>query len=71
MPDVMYPSATRELAQNCRELSVEAEAAFQALVRKGGSSGTVCMKVAMAEPSFVVALQGQFVAMMPLAPILL
>ena len=30
MPDIMYPSATRELAQKRRELSPDTAAAFQA-----------------------------------------
>ena len=45
MPDAMYPSTTRELAQKRRELSVEAEAAFQAFSQKVFEDGALPAKL--------------------------
>ena len=45
MPDAMYPSTTRELAQKRRELSIETEAAFQAFGQKVFEGGALPAKL--------------------------
>jgi AhpD family alkylhydroperoxidase len=44
MPDTMYPSSTRELAQRRRELAPETEAAFQAFSQKVFADGALPAK---------------------------
>lgn len=45
MPDAMYPSSTRELAQKRRELSPECEAAFQAFSQTVFADGALPAKI--------------------------
>jgi AhpD family alkylhydroperoxidase len=45
MPDAMYPSSTRELAQKRRELSPETEAAFQAFSQTVFAEGALPAKI--------------------------
>ena len=45
MPDTVYPSNTRELAQQRRELSPDTEAAFQAFSQKVFAEGALPAKV--------------------------
>jgi AhpD family alkylhydroperoxidase len=45
MPDAMYPSTTRELAQMRRELSPETEVAFQAFSQKVFADGALPAQV--------------------------
>ena len=45
MPDAMYPSSTRELAQKRRELSPETEAAFQAFSQTVFADGALPAKI--------------------------
>ena len=45
MPDIMYPSSTRELAQKRRELSPDTEAAFQAFSQTVFADGALSAKI--------------------------
>jgi AhpD family alkylhydroperoxidase len=45
MPDAMYPSSTRELAQKRRELSPDTEAAFQAFSQTVFADGALPAKI--------------------------
>lgn len=45
MPDQVYPSNTRELAQKRRDLTPEAEAAFQAFSQKVFADGALPAKI--------------------------
>lgn len=45
MPDIMYPSATRELAQKRRELSPDTAAAFQAFSQTVFADGALSAKI--------------------------
>jgi AhpD family alkylhydroperoxidase len=45
MPDEMYPSSTRELSQKRRELTPDAEAAFQAFSQKVFAEGALPAKM--------------------------
>lgn len=45
MPDTMYPSATRELAQKRRELSPDTETAFQAFSQTVFADGALSAKI--------------------------
>lgn len=54
MADTMYPSATREIAQQRRDLTPETQAVFDAFSRKVFADGALSAKmkqvVAFAEP---------------------